>query len=77
MIIALGKAYTDDIDKYEKNYIKKVGINESVLCTNICYLPHFPVVKPDRETTKIRLVYDVSAKYNESCLNDMTSNGPK
>ena len=27
------------------------------------YLPHFPVVREDKETTKVRIVYDLAARY--------------
>ena len=44
----------------------------------ICYLPYRAVIKPNRETTKIRLVYDASAKINQDSplLNDCLHVGP-
>ena len=44
----------------------------------ICYLPHRAVIKPNRETTKIRIVYDASSKVNQSSpsLNECLHVGP-
>ena len=35
------------------------------------YLPHFPVVKEDRSTTKAQIVFNASAKLNGIALNDV------
>ena len=40
-------------------------------------MPHFPVVKTDRVTTKIRVVFDASAECNGISLNDAVHSGPK
>ena len=42
------------------------------------YLPHFGVTRKDRETTKLRIVFDGSAKSKENnlSLNDYLENGP-
>lgn len=41
------------------------------------YLPHWAVIKEDRETTKTQIVFDVSAKYrHKKSLNSMHSPGP-
>ena len=42
-----------------------------------CYLPHFPVIKKDRLTTKVRIVFDASARYNGFALNYVIFQGPK
>jgi hypothetical protein len=41
------------------------------------YLPHFPVVRPDKDTTKVRIVFDASAKHNNLSWNDVIHQGPK
>ena len=43
----------------------------------VWYLPHFPVLRPDKSTTKTRVVFDASAKYEEVSLNDVLLQGPK
>ena len=42
------------------------------------YIPHHPVVTPGKSTTKVRIVYDASAKVrkDETCLNDCLYRGP-
>ena len=41
------------------------------------YLPHFPVVREDKETTKVRIVFDSAAQYGGISLNDTMLPGPK
>ena len=41
------------------------------------YLPHFPVFRLDKETTKTRIVFHASAKYDGIFLNDVIHRGPK
>ena len=41
------------------------------------YLPHFPILRPDKSTTKVRVVFDASAKCEEVSLNDFLLQGPK
>ena len=41
------------------------------------YLPHRPVIRNDRETCKMRIVFDASAKFkNEKSLKDVLDPGP-
>ena len=41
------------------------------------YLPHFAVIKPDKETTKTRIVFDASAAQDGISLNDIIHQGSK
>ena len=40
------------------------------------YLPHQAVIQRDKSTTKMRIVYDASAKENGPSLNDCLYTGP-
>ena len=63
----IGKAYTDNrqVDPTEESPPNK------------WYLPHFPIVRPDRTTTKTLIVFDASAKFEGVSLNDAIHQGPK
>ena len=70
-------AYSQVIKRYlEKGYVRKVDPSEEEPAEK-WYLPHFPVIKFDRETTKTRIVFDASAKCNGVSLNDVVYQGPK
>ena len=43
----------------------------------VWYLPHFPVIRMDKTTTKVRIVFDCSAKTDGVSLNDAICAGPK
>ena len=70
-------AYDDTIRKHiQKGYVRRVEpIDEQPVVK--WYLPHFPIVRMDRTTTKTRVVFDASARYNGVSLNDFIYNGPK
>ena len=73
----LAKAYSDVLQTYQdKGYIRKVSPGEKKP-DQVWYLPHFPVLRPDKSTTKTRVVFDASAKYGEVSLNDVLLQGPK
>ena len=73
----LKEAYSNVIENYiTKKYIRKAP-EEETAPNNVWYLPHFPVLRPDKPTTKKRIVFDASAKFNEKSLNDVMFPGPK
>ena len=39
------------------------------------YLPHFAVIKPDKETTKTRIIFDASAAQDGTSLNNIIYQG--
>ena len=55
------RMYTETIDKYlENGYITKLD-HKTEPGEGCHYIPHFPVVKMERDTTKTRIVFDESA----------------
>ena len=42
----------------------------------IHYLPHHPVIREDKQSTRIRIVYDASVRSNGPSLNDTLYVGP-
>ena len=74
--VELEGVYSDIIDQYiQKGYIRKVE-EEEKRPHKAWYLPHFPVLCPDKPTTKTRIVF-ASAKENGVSLNDEIHQGPK
>ena len=71
--------YGETIRNYEqKKYIRKVTPDEAMVPEGqVWFLPHFPVCRPDRATTKTRIVFDASAKHRGVSLNEMILPGPK
>ena len=70
------EAYISNINQYlEKGYIYKVDPTERSPPKK-WYLPHFPIVRPDRTPTKTRIVFYASAKFEGVSLNDAIYQGP-
>ena len=73
---AIATAYCAIINQYiNKGFIKKVGDQNKD--KSKWFLAHFPVITPDKETTKTRIVFNASAKCNGVSLNDVINQGPK
>ncbi len=69
------KAYSEIFKDYKrKGYIQSVPKSEF---EEQWFLPHFPVVKEDRVTTKVRVVFDAAVKHEGKSLNDAIWPGPK
>ena len=61
----VAEEYKATIQAYvEKGYLRKVSSDEQ-LPNNVWYLPHFPVVRMDIATTKVRIVFDCAANAME------------
>ena len=62
-----------------KNQLK-LGIIEEVtkspVVGEVTYLPHQAVVRKDKTTTKVRIVFHANAKGKGLCLNDCLYKGP-
>ena len=85
MLINRLHADKDLLHKYDEiiqqqvknNTIEEVDVTKPSE-TKRYYLPHHPILTPDKETTKIRIVYDASAKAKStaSSLNECLFRGP-
>ena len=62
-------------DHLSKRYIRKLTRQEKQRPK--WYLPHFPVVRNDRSTTKVRIVFDAACSFQGKSLNDSMHTGPK
>lgn len=64
-------------EQIEKGIVERVP-NTSSPSNLMHYMPHQPVIRSERSTTKVRVVYDGSARSKESCwaLNDFLQKGP-
>ena len=63
-------------EQLAKGIIEPVDTNE--VTTNLVhYLPHHGVVRTDKATTKLRIVYDASSKTSGPSLNECLYKGPK
>ena len=70
-------AYQQVLQDYlEKQYIRRVPKDEE-RPQQEWLLPHFPVIRPERASTKVRIVFDGSAPYEGKSLNTEALPGPK
>ena len=60
----------------EKGYWRRVKPDESS-APDVGYLSCFPVIRMDKTTTKVRIVFDCSAITDRLSLNDVICTGPK
>lgn len=72
----LGEAYAFFINDYlKKGHMVAISRNEIV--KPYSFLPHHNVMRPESTTTKLRVVFDASAKtFNNILLNEILSTGP-
>ena len=74
---AILKEYDRTIkDQLEKGIIETVQVGEPT-SDRVHYLPHHAVVRRDKTTTKLRVVYDASAKSDGPSLNECLHKGPR
>ena len=66
------------IREYIDKFVEEVLEHDKKIEGPICYLPHRGVIKEDSNTTKLRIVFDGSAKCgrDEVWLNDCLMQGP-
>ncbi|XP_003370011.1 Pao retrotransposon peptidase superfamily [Trichinella spiralis] len=69
-----------EYDEVIKNYMDRGWIEETDESDGIpgktWYLPHHAVYRDDKTTTRCRIVFDASAKYQGTSLNDFLEPGP-
>ncbi|XP_065195785.1 uncharacterized protein LOC135827185 [Sycon ciliatum] len=64
-------------EQLQKGIIEEVPTTEHDVVGEVHYLPHHPVIRQDKTTTKVRVVYDASAKVKtHPSLNDCIHTGP-
>ena len=63
-------------DQIERGIVEKVSEQASGEVGRVHYLPHHAVIRRDKETTKLRIVYDASCTSNGFSLNDCLYTGP-
>lgn len=70
--------YDHIFSEYEENgIIERVPVVEVAKETGqVHYLPHRPVIRNDKQTTKIRAVFDASCKVSGPSLNECLYSGP-
>ena len=73
----LAQEYADTFKRQaESGIIERVPVSQEQL-PDVFFLPHHGVVRVDKETTKLRIVFDGSARDHNSCsLNDCLEKGP-
>ena len=71
------KQYSDTIKKYvELGHATKLSTTKSTLTNNMAYyIPHHYVNNPNKQN-KFRVVFDASAKFAGTSLNDYLLKGP-
>ena len=62
-------------NQIQQGVVERVKPSENAV--RVHYLPHHGVIRRDKETTRLRIVYDASARGIGSSLNDCLHTGPK
>ncbi len=63
-------------DQLQKGIVERVEEAEPGEVGKVHYLPHHAVIRRDKETTRLRVVYDASSKSNGISLNSCLYTGP-
>ena len=63
-------------EQSSKGIISEVDSNSEIKVGRLHFLPHRLVIREDKQTTKVRIVYDASAKSTGPSLNECLYAGP-
>lgn len=66
-----------DKEQVQEGIVKCVVDSTGPDITGVHYLPHQAVIRKEKITTKLRVVYDASARSNGPSFNDCLHSGPK
>ena len=73
----VAKEYDNVIkEQLQSGIIEKVDIRSPTEVGNVHYLRHKAVIEGERDMTKLRIVFDASAKREGSSLNECLAAGP-
>jgi hypothetical protein len=65
------------LEQVKKGYIEEITNPAEINREDCNYIPYFPVVRQDRSTTKVRIVFDAAAKNRDKLsLNSQIEKGP-
>ena len=63
-------------EQLARGIIERVDETSTTDASRVHYLPHHAIIRRDKKTTKLRIVYDASAKSDGPSLNDCLYSGP-
>jgi hypothetical protein len=63
-------------EQIARGIIERVDETSTTNASRVHYLPHHAIIRRDKKTTKLRIVYDASAKSEGPSLNDCLYSGP-
>ena len=69
------RRYRETMNDYISKYASEVPADK-IKVSEANYLPHSAVIRDDKTTSKTRIVFDASAKYNGKSMNDRLLAGP-
>ena len=64
-------------DQLRRGIVEQVTEPSTLSVARVHYLPHHCVIRKDKQTSKLRIVYDASARSQGPSLNDCLYMGPK
>ena len=69
--------YNDIIsDQLREGVVEAVTDLEPLAQSKVHYLPHHSVIRPDKSTSRVRIVYDATCRSDGPSLNDCLHSGP-